>query len=169
MNALFYFLIWAAILFLMMRFGCGAHGNALRFLMEYDNERSGGLEPLRLLPKGKQRVMPGFVTTKTPELETMDYLKRKFDEAASFTDIDQLGIARRTLRLLGEQEDNSIDARMHSAEAVELEGEDMAEDVIETMLLLQHVDLSRLAGTVHALEDNKDPSFLFRHLRIQAC
>ena len=51
------------------------------------------------------------------------------------------GIARRTLRLLGEQEDNSIDARMHSAEAVELEGEDMAEDVIETMLLLQHVDL----------------------------
>lgn len=63
------------------------------FLMEYDNERSGGLEPLRLLPKGKQRVMPGFVTTKTPELESMDYLKRKFDEAASFTDIDQLGIA----------------------------------------------------------------------------
>lgn len=63
------------------------------FFMEYDSERSGGLEPLRLLPKGKQRVMPGFVTTKTPELETVDELKRKFDEASKYADIDQLGLA----------------------------------------------------------------------------
>lgn len=63
------------------------------FLMEYDTERAGTLEPLRLLPKGKKRVYPGFITTKTPELETMDYLKRRFDEAAQYTDIDQLGIA----------------------------------------------------------------------------
>ncbi len=63
------------------------------FFMEYDSERAGGLEPLRLLPKGKQRVMAGFVTTKTPELESVDDLKRKFDEASKYADMDQLGIA----------------------------------------------------------------------------
>ncbi|MEX0283756.1 MAG: 5-methyltetrahydropteroyltriglutamate--homocysteine S-methyltransferase, partial [Paracoccaceae bacterium] len=63
------------------------------FFMEYDTERAGGLEPLSLLPKGKQRVMPGFITTKTPDLEDMDWLKRKFDEASQFADMDQLGIA----------------------------------------------------------------------------
>lgn len=63
------------------------------FFMEYDSERSGGLEPLRLLPKGKQRVLPGFITTKTPEIETIDHLKRKFEEASKFADLDQLGIA----------------------------------------------------------------------------
>ncbi|MCB1465468.1 MAG: 5-methyltetrahydropteroyltriglutamate--homocysteine S-methyltransferase [Nitratireductor sp.] len=63
------------------------------FFMEYDTERSGGLEPLKLLPKGKQRVLPGFITTKKAELENIDWLKRKFDEASKFADIDQLGIA----------------------------------------------------------------------------
>ena len=63
------------------------------FFMEYDTDRAGGLEPLARLPKGKQRVLPGFVTTKTGELETLDWLKRKFEEASKFADIDQLGIA----------------------------------------------------------------------------
>ena len=63
------------------------------FFMEYDSDRAGGLEPLRLLPKGKQRVLPGFITTKTPYLEPMDDLKRKFEEASKYADIDQLGIA----------------------------------------------------------------------------
>ena len=63
------------------------------FFMEYDSERAGGLEPLRLLPKGRQRVLPGFVTTKTPELESIEDLKRKFDEASKYVDLDQLGIA----------------------------------------------------------------------------
>ncbi|WP_037076257.1 5-methyltetrahydropteroyltriglutamate--homocysteine S-methyltransferase [Neorhizobium vignae] len=64
------------------------------FFMEYDTERSGGLQPLSLLPKGsKQRVYPGFITTKTGELETLDSLRRHFDEASKFVDIDQLGIA----------------------------------------------------------------------------
>ncbi|UUP16689.1 5-methyltetrahydropteroyltriglutamate--homocysteine methyltransferase [Nitratireductor thuwali] len=63
------------------------------FFMEYDTERAGGLEPLRLLPKGRQRVMAGFITTKTPALESLDDLKRLFDEASKFVDIDQLGIA----------------------------------------------------------------------------
>jgi 5-methyltetrahydropteroyltriglutamate--homocysteine methyltransferase len=63
------------------------------FFMEYDTERAGGLEPLRLLPKGKQRVLPGFITTKTGAMESVDDLRRKFDEASRFADIDQLGIA----------------------------------------------------------------------------
>jgi len=63
------------------------------FFMEYDTDRAGGLEPLRLLPKGKQRVLPGFITTKTAELESLDWLKQKFEEASKHADIDQLGIA----------------------------------------------------------------------------
>ena len=63
------------------------------FFMEYDTERAGGLEPLGLLAKGNQRVLPGFITTKTPELESVDDLKRKFDEASKYADLDQLGIA----------------------------------------------------------------------------
>src|SRR5690606_4109717 len=63
------------------------------FFMEYDSDRAGGLEPLRLLPKGKQRVYPGFITTKTSKLEKLDDLKRKFEEASKYADLDQLGIA----------------------------------------------------------------------------
>ena len=63
------------------------------FFMEYDSERAGGLEPLRLLPRGNKRVLPGFITTKSPELESLDYLRRRFDEASRYADIDQLGIA----------------------------------------------------------------------------
>ena len=50
--------------------------------MEYDDERSGGLEPLKYLPKGNKRVMPGFITTKQGKLETLDFLKKKFEEAS---------------------------------------------------------------------------------------
>ena len=63
------------------------------YFMEYDTDRAGGLEPLRLLPKGKKRVMPGFITTKTAELESIDDLKRKFEMASKYADLDQLGIA----------------------------------------------------------------------------
>lgn len=64
-----------------------------QFFMEYDSERAGGFEPLRLLSKGTQRVYPGLITTKTPELESIDDLKRKFEEASKYADLDQLGIA----------------------------------------------------------------------------
>ncbi|WP_185984624.1 5-methyltetrahydropteroyltriglutamate--homocysteine S-methyltransferase [Aureimonas mangrovi] len=63
------------------------------YFMEYDTERAGGLEPLRLLPKGDKRVMAGFITTKTGELESMDWLRSKFEEASRYVDMDQLGIA----------------------------------------------------------------------------
>lgn len=63
------------------------------YFMEYDSERAGGFEPLGLLPVGRKRVMPGFITTKSGRLETLDELKKKFDEASRYVDLDQLGIA----------------------------------------------------------------------------
>ena len=63
------------------------------YFMEYDTDRAGGLEPLRLLPKGTKRVLPGFITTKTAALEPIDDLKRRFDAASQFVSMDQLGIA----------------------------------------------------------------------------
>jgi len=62
------------------------------FFCEWDDERSGGFEPLRYLPKGK-RVVLGVMTTKSGELESKDYLKRRVAEAAKYADIDQLCIS----------------------------------------------------------------------------
>jgi 5-methyltetrahydropteroyltriglutamate--homocysteine methyltransferase len=59
------------------------------FFCEWDDERSGGFEPLRYLPKGK-RVVLGVVTSKRGELESKDFIKRRIEEAARYTDIDQL-------------------------------------------------------------------------------
>jgi 5-methyltetrahydropteroyltriglutamate--homocysteine methyltransferase len=59
------------------------------FFCEWDDERSGGFEPLRFVPKGK-RVVLGLVTSKRGELESKDYLKRRLDEATKYIDIDQL-------------------------------------------------------------------------------
>jgi 5-methyltetrahydropteroyltriglutamate--homocysteine methyltransferase len=59
------------------------------YFMEYDTERAGGFEPLRLLPKGK-RVVLGLVTTKKGELESKDALKRKIDEAAKHVPLENL-------------------------------------------------------------------------------
>jgi 5-methyltetrahydropteroyltriglutamate--homocysteine methyltransferase len=59
------------------------------FFLEYDDERSGGFEPLRFVPPGKQVVL-GLVTTKRPELEDKDALARRIDEAAEFVPLDQL-------------------------------------------------------------------------------
>jgi 5-methyltetrahydropteroyltriglutamate--homocysteine methyltransferase len=59
------------------------------FFVEYDDERSGGFEPLRFVPKGKQVVL-GLVTTKRPELESKDDLKRRIEAASRFVPVDQL-------------------------------------------------------------------------------
>jgi 5-methyltetrahydropteroyltriglutamate--homocysteine methyltransferase len=59
------------------------------FFLEYDDERSGGFEPLRFVPKGKMVVL-GLVTTKRGALEDPDALKRRIDEAARFVPLDQL-------------------------------------------------------------------------------
>jgi len=59
------------------------------WFMEYDSARSGGFEPLRLLPKGKKVVL-GLVTTKTGALEEKDQLKRRITEAARFVPLENL-------------------------------------------------------------------------------
>src|SRR5207253_4846363 len=60
------------------------------FFMEWDDERSGGFEPLRLLPKGEKHVVLGLVTTKRGELESRDELLRPIEEASRFPPLDQL-------------------------------------------------------------------------------
>jgi 5-methyltetrahydropteroyltriglutamate--homocysteine methyltransferase len=63
--------------------------NVNGYFLEFDDERSGTFEPLRFVPPGKQVVL-GLVTTKSPELEDSDVLKRRIDEASQFVDGDQL-------------------------------------------------------------------------------
>jgi len=60
--------------------------------LEYDDERSGTFEPLRFVP-ADQVVVLGVMTTKTPELESKDTLKRRVEEAAKYVDIDRLCIS----------------------------------------------------------------------------
>jgi 5-methyltetrahydropteroyltriglutamate--homocysteine methyltransferase len=59
------------------------------FFLEYDDDRSGGFEPLRFVPKGKYVVL-GLVTTKHGELESKDVLKRRIEEASRHVPIEQL-------------------------------------------------------------------------------
>jgi 5-methyltetrahydropteroyltriglutamate--homocysteine methyltransferase len=59
------------------------------FFCEWDDERSGGFEPLRYLPTGKHVVL-GVVTSKRGELESKDFIKRRIDAAAKHADLDQL-------------------------------------------------------------------------------
>lgn len=59
------------------------------YFMEWDDDRSGGFEPLRFLPKGKHVVL-GLVTSKFGEIESKDNLKRRIEEAAKFAPLDQL-------------------------------------------------------------------------------
>jgi 5-methyltetrahydropteroyltriglutamate--homocysteine methyltransferase len=60
------------------------------FFMEWDDERSGGFEPLRFLPKGDKHVVLGLVTTKRGELESKDELRRRIEGAARYAPIEQL-------------------------------------------------------------------------------
>ena len=63
-----------------------------RFLLEYDDERSGGFEPLRLVPQGKSVVL-GLVTTKQAALESPDVLRRRVDDAARYVPLEHLAIS----------------------------------------------------------------------------
>src|SRR5262249_21670205 len=60
---------------------CFAELKVDRFLLEYDDERSGSFAPLRFVPKGRQVVL-GLVTTKHAQLEDKDALKRRPDAGA---------------------------------------------------------------------------------------
>jgi 5-methyltetrahydropteroyltriglutamate--homocysteine methyltransferase len=66
--------------------------NHQRLLLEYDSDRAGSFEPLRFVPKGKIAVL-GLVTTKAPEVESVDDLSQRLDEAARYLPIDQLALS----------------------------------------------------------------------------
>jgi 5-methyltetrahydropteroyltriglutamate--homocysteine methyltransferase len=66
--------------------------NVHGWFLEYDTERAGGFEPLRLVPKGKVVVL-GLVTSKSGELESKDAIKRRIDEAAKFCPLEQLALS----------------------------------------------------------------------------
>jgi 5-methyltetrahydropteroyltriglutamate--homocysteine methyltransferase len=62
------------------------------FLLEYDSERSGGFEPLRLVPRNKTVVL-GLITTKEAKLESQDELRRRIDEAARYVPLENLALS----------------------------------------------------------------------------
>jgi 5-methyltetrahydropteroyltriglutamate--homocysteine methyltransferase len=66
--------------------------HADRFLLEFDDERSGGFEPLRFVPRGKIVVL-GLVSSKTASMEAADELKRRIDEAARYVPFEQLALS----------------------------------------------------------------------------
>jgi 5-methyltetrahydropteroyltriglutamate--homocysteine methyltransferase len=63
-----------------------------RFLLEYDDARSGTFEPLRFVPRGKAVVL-GLVSSKRPELESPDALARRIDEAARHVPLQDLALS----------------------------------------------------------------------------
>ncbi|HKW57264.1 MAG TPA: hypothetical protein VJN42_07885 [Candidatus Acidoferrum sp.] len=63
-----------------------------RFLLEYDDARSGTFEPLRFIPKGKTVVL-GLVSSKVPRMENADQLARRVDQASKFVPVESLAIS----------------------------------------------------------------------------
>jgi 5-methyltetrahydropteroyltriglutamate--homocysteine methyltransferase len=63
-----------------------------RYLLEYDDERSGTFEPLRFVPDDRVVVL-GLVSSKRPELESPDVLRRRIDEASRVVPLDRLAIS----------------------------------------------------------------------------
>ncbi|HEX9420596.1 MAG TPA: cobalamin-independent methionine synthase II family protein [Methylomirabilota bacterium] len=63
-----------------------------RFLLEYDDERSGGFEPLRAVPEDRLVVL-GLVTTKKPRVESVDELRERIAEAARLVPLDRLALS----------------------------------------------------------------------------
>jgi 5-methyltetrahydropteroyltriglutamate--homocysteine methyltransferase len=66
--------------------------NADIYCLEYDTARAGDFSPLRHVPRTKMVIL-GLVSTKTPELEKKDDLKRRIDEAAQFVPLERLGLS----------------------------------------------------------------------------
>ncbi len=63
-----------------------------RFLLEYDDERSGGFEPLQHVPEDRFVVL-GLVTTKKPQLESEEELRRRIEQAAKFVPLERLALS----------------------------------------------------------------------------
>jgi 5-methyltetrahydropteroyltriglutamate--homocysteine methyltransferase len=65
-----------------------------RLLLEYDTEQSGGFEPLRFVPKGTVAVL-GLISTRVPEVESLDALQRRIEEASRYLPLEQLALGPR--------------------------------------------------------------------------
>jgi 5-methyltetrahydropteroyltriglutamate--homocysteine methyltransferase len=63
-----------------------------RLLLEYDSERAGGFEPLRFVPKDKIAVL-GLVSTKSSDMESVDELRHRIDEASKYLPVVQLALS----------------------------------------------------------------------------
>lgn len=63
-----------------------------RFLLEYDDERSGGFEPLRQVPQDRTVVL-GLVSSKKPTLESKDELKQRIEQASKFIPLERLALS----------------------------------------------------------------------------
>ena len=63
-----------------------------RLLLEYDSERAGSFAPLRFVPKDKVAVL-GLVTTKVADVEPLDELRRRIDEATAHLPLEQLALS----------------------------------------------------------------------------
>ena len=63
-----------------------------RLLLEYDSDRAGSFEPLRMVPQNKVVVL-GLVTTKSSDLEPIDELKRRIDQASNYLPLEQLALS----------------------------------------------------------------------------
>jgi 5-methyltetrahydropteroyltriglutamate--homocysteine methyltransferase len=65
-----------------------------RLLLEYDTEQSGGFEPLKFVPKGTVAVL-GLISTRVTEVESIDDLMRRIEEASRYLPLDQLALSPR--------------------------------------------------------------------------
>lgn len=63
------------------------------YFLEYDTERAGGFEPLRLFPRGRKRLVLGLISSKTGTLERPADIKRRIDQAAEYVDLGQLAVS----------------------------------------------------------------------------
>src|SRR5215468_10728176 len=68
----------------------GVHAD--RLLLEYDDERSGTFDPLRLVP-GDKVVVLGLVTTKRPQIEPLESIRARIGEARSVVDAERLALS----------------------------------------------------------------------------
>jgi 5-methyltetrahydropteroyltriglutamate--homocysteine methyltransferase len=63
-----------------------------RFLLEYDDTRSGSFEPLRFVPRGKTVVL-GLISSKVPQLEDLETVARRIEEASKFVPMENLALS----------------------------------------------------------------------------
>ena len=69
-----------------------AKENVDAFYLEFDDERSGGFEPLKYIPKDKKVVL-GLITSKRPELEDKEFIKQRLKEASKFISLDRVSLS----------------------------------------------------------------------------